>query len=76
MIFPFDKEKLDFLKELNLPFDPSKDLTDDEICDLEEIVADHLSFCGLDENGNPTKGMLMCESIIDFIYDNDPANFE
>lgn len=41
------------------------ELTNDDWCDLEDLVADRLAYAGFDVNYNPTKEGLMCESILD-----------
>ena len=46
-------------------------LTDDEYCELEDAVTDRLRYCGFDENDEPTKDGIMCESIIDVLTSID-----
>lgn len=53
MKIEFDETELKALNELKLPFDVTKDLTDDEYFELYEAVAD--AFINhLDDNYDPT----------------------
>lgn len=49
---------------LKLDFD---NLTDDDLGEIEDIVADALQINGFDDDYNPTSIGVMCESILDKI---------
>lgn len=48
---PFSKEQLAFLKSVPLPFDPSTDLTDEQIERLVDALEDHIAYHGMNEAG-------------------------
>ena len=48
---PFSKEQLTFLKSVPLPFDPSTDLTDEQIERLVDALEDHIAYHGMNETG-------------------------
>ena len=48
---PFSKEQLAFLKSVPLPFDPSTDLTDEQIERLVDALRNHFSYYGMNEAG-------------------------
>lgn len=51
---PFTKDQLKLLKKMNLPFDPSGELSETEEWQLEEIVSDYFALHGLAGNGDHT----------------------
>lgn len=51
MKIPFNKEQLAFLKSVPLPFDPSTDLTDEQIELMVDALRDHFSYYGMNETG-------------------------
>ena len=60
----FTNEQMAYIRHLG--FNKNIDeLTDDDWCDLEDLVADRLAYVGFDANYNPTTEGLMCESILD-----------
>lgn len=65
MKLSFNEEQTALIKRLGVSFDVSTDLNDDQLCELEDAVAEHLQLYGFDEQYNPTDVGLMCESIID-----------
>lgn len=66
MKIEFDEIELKALSDLNLPFDVTKDLTDDEYFALNEAVTDAL-MDHLDKNYNPTPKGKVYYSIIDIL---------
>lgn len=70
----FTKEQVQYLRDvLKLQYDFSDQdaLTVDEWMDIEDTVANHLQYCGFDENYKPTSDGVMCESLIDEICRHD-----
>ncbi|MBS5873435.1 MAG: hypothetical protein KIC46_04870 [Clostridiales bacterium] len=51
---PFTKKQLDLLDKMDLPFDPSGDLSDEEELQIEESVSDYFALHGLAGNGDQT----------------------
>ncbi|MBC3517211.1 hypothetical protein H8K20_12505 [Neobittarella massiliensis] len=51
MKIPFNEEQLVFLKSVPLPFDPSTDLTDEQIEKMVNILEDHIAYHGMNEEG-------------------------
>jgi len=62
-----NKQQIAFLKKIGVTLDFSNKLSDDEIADLEDRVAEYLELHGFDEEYNPTEEGLICESILDTI---------
>lgn len=66
MRIEFDDIEISMLQELKLPFDVTKDITDDEYFILDEKVADAI-MNNLDENYAPTLKGRIFERIMDKI---------
>jgi hypothetical protein len=69
----FNKKDLDFIKEhCGNKYDFEKELTDDEICDLDDDATELLLTGGgfTDNQQGVTELGAMCERIIDVIVDN------
>ena len=64
----FNKEQLNMFKELGRPIE-DREYSDDEIIELDELISSRLMYSGFDEDYNPTKEGLICESIIDIFSD-------
>ena len=60
MKLTFTKEQIELAKKIGVPFDINKDLTDDEICDLEDYAADHLNLRCLDKDYKPNHEGEVC----------------
>lgn len=50
----FTKNQLKLLEKMNLPFDPSGELSEAEEWQLEESVSDYFALHGLTGNGDQT----------------------
>ncbi len=50
----FTKKQLELLSKMNLPFDPSGELSEAEEWQLEESVSDYFALHGLAGNGDHT----------------------
>lgn len=67
MILPFNKEHEMLAKKIDVPFDITKDLSDDEICNLEDIVGDYLTIHCLDDDYAPNHEGEVCYQILDIL---------
>lgn len=63
----FSDEQIAFIKKLNLDIDIEKQLSDDEIISLTDIIGDELIYNGLDKDYYPNEKGKMCESILDIL---------
>lgn len=63
----FSKEQIELAKKIGLPFDITKDLTDDEICDLVDFFGDYLTIHCLDDEYAPNHEGDICYQVIDMI---------
>lgn len=50
MKFKFNKEQVDFLKSREYGFDPLGELSDDEVADLCQRLADDAAYVGFETN--------------------------
>lgn len=65
----FNKKQIDLLRKIPFDFDVSGDLTDDQILEIDEQVADYFARHGI-ANGDDVNDIgIVCESIIDLISD-------
>ena len=64
----FNDEQLNMFKEIGRPIE-DRSYSDDEIIELDELIADRLMYSGFDEDYNPTKEGIICESILDIFGD-------
>ena len=60
----FSEKQKEFLCSLGLKLD-FNNLSDEDLIQIEDTVADELQYSGFDENYKPTSVGLMCESILD-----------
>lgn len=67
MKIKFEKEQIELAKKIGVPFDITKDLTDDEICDLEEMVGDYHTLNTLGEDYKPNKEGEICLDILQIL---------
>lgn len=67
MKLSFSKKQTELLKEMGIPFDVGKDLSDDEICEIEEYAGDYLVLNCLDEDYKPNQDGVICYEILDMI---------
>ena len=63
----FNQEQTELLREMDIPFDFSSDLTDDEILKIDELVSDYFSYNGINADDEVNQLGILCESIIDLI---------
>ncbi len=61
----FSKNQIEFMKEIGISVDFSKQLSDADYEAIEEKVAEHLQKNGFDKDYLPTEDGKMCESILD-----------
>lgn len=50
----FTKKQLELLSKMDLPFDPSGELSEEEELQMEESVSNYFALHGLAENGDQT----------------------
>ena len=59
----FTDKEIQLMNSLGLSYN-FDNLTDDEWCNLEEVVGDHLTLKCLDDDYDPNEEGLMCEDIL------------
>lgn len=64
----FNEDQLNMFKEIGKSIE-DRDYSDDEILELEDLIADRLMHSGFDENYNPNEEGKICESILDIFGD-------
>ena len=67
MKITFKNEQIELIKKIGVPFDITKDLTDDEICEIEEIIGDYHVLNTLDEDYKPNKEGEICLDILQIL---------
>ena len=65
----FTAEQIKICKSAGVAFNVLKDLSGDELEDIDTKIKDHYLYCGTYDNYEPNKTGLLCESVIDAIYD-------
>lgn len=68
MSFPWSEVQKKCLEKMDIPFDYSSDLSEDEILKLDDIVTDYMMRCCI-SNDEVTPTGKICESIIDTMVD-------
>lgn len=63
----FNENQIEFMKEIGVSVDFSKELTDSDYETIEEEVSEYLQAHGFDDNYEPTEEGIMCESILDIL---------
>ena len=69
MKIQFTKKQIELVKKIGVPFDITQDLTDDEIIELGDIVADYHILETLDEDYKPNKEGEICLDILQILGD-------
>jgi len=69
MKIKFTKEQIELAKRIGVPFDITKELTDDEIIEVGDIVADYHVLNTLDEDYKPNKEGEICLDILQILGD-------
>lgn len=64
----FNEDQLNMFKEIGESIE-DREYSDDEILELEDLIADRLMHSGFDENYNPNEEGKICESILDIFGD-------
>lgn len=67
MKLKFTDEQIKLSKKINVPFNITKDLTSDEICQLVDYFGDHLTLHCLDDEYVPNYEGNICYQVIDMI---------
>lgn len=67
MKLKFTKEQIELAKKIKVPFEITKDLSDDEICDLVDFFGDYLTMHCLDDEYAPNHEGDICYQVIDMI---------
>ena len=67
MLIRFTEEQATLMNKIGVPFDITKDLTDDEICDLVDYAADHLNLHCLDDDYAPNHEGVVCYQVLDIL---------
>ena len=66
----FNKEELDLIQnKLNIAIDHNKDYSEDEIIQISDDAMDYFLSDGRELNDEPNAIGLICEKIVDKIYD-------
>lgn len=65
----FTLEQLKLLKQIGFDFDVTKDLTGEQILEIDEVVTDYLQRKGINSKDELNDIGLICESIIDLLSD-------
>lgn len=60
----FTQEEISLMRRIGLDFD-FDNLSDEEWCEIEEVVGENLVLRCLDEDYNPNEEGWVCESILD-----------
>ena len=71
MKYSFSKEQIDFMSKMELPIDPTAEMSVDESIELFDAINDALLYDGFDDNYNPNAKGIMYESIEDVIIKED-----
>ncbi|WP_313758463.1 hypothetical protein [Tissierella sp.] len=64
----FNEEQLKMFEKLGKSIE-DRAYSDDEILELEDLIADRLMYSGFDEDYNPNEEGKICESILDVFGD-------
>jgi hypothetical protein len=67
MVINFNEEQLKIIRKLNLSYNSTQELSDEECINLEEKIGDYYVLNCLDENFEPNKEGRICESILDLL---------
>lgn len=65
----FDEKQIELLKQIGFNFDVTGTLSEDDIFDIDDKVADHLIYNGIGEDDTPNSIGLVCESILELLSD-------
>jgi len=64
----FNENQLKMFENINRPI-LDRDYSDDEILELEDLIAERLMYSGFDDEYNPNDEGRLCESILDVFGD-------
>ena len=64
----FNEDQLNMFKEIGKSIE-DREYSDDEIIELEDLIADRLMHSGFDDDYNPNEEGKICESILDIFGD-------
>jgi hypothetical protein len=65
----FNEEQIALLKEIGLNLNFTSSLSEDDIFEIDDRVADHLINYGIGEDDKPNHIGLICESILEVLSD-------
>ncbi|MDF2821256.1 MAG: hypothetical protein K0R15_1697 [Clostridiales bacterium] len=65
----FNEEQIALLKEIGLNLNFTSSLSEDDIFEIDDRVADHLINYGIGEDDMPNHIGLICESILEVLSD-------
>lgn len=68
-LFQFDKDQINLLKTFNFPFDVMGPLTEDNIIEVSEHIANYLRKKGIGENYKFNSIGKVCDSILDILLE-------
>ena len=71
MKLAFSSKQIQLLNKLDIPFDFMGDLTDDEICALDEIVINYFEYYCILANDEISEEGVIRECIIHLIVDSE-----
>lgn len=63
----FTDKQIEFMKEIGVSVDFSRELTDSDYETIESEVSEYLQAHGFDDNYEPTDEGIICESILDIL---------
>ncbi|CAK7070006.1 hypothetical protein [Tissierella sp.] len=64
----FNEDQLSMFKEIGKSIE-DREYSDDEIIELEDLIADRLMYSGFDDDYNSNEEGKICESILDIFGD-------
>ena len=60
----FTQEEISLMRKIGLDLD-FDNLSDNDWCEIEDVIGDYLTLKCLDKDYNPSEEGLVCESILD-----------
>lgn len=61
----FSKEEIALIKKAGVTFDVTKNIDNDAMFEIDDLVSEYLIYEGIDEDGSVTKDGKLCEDIIE-----------
>lgn len=67
MKISFNEEQIELLNKIGIDFNLKGSLSEDDIFDIDDKVADHLIYFGIGDNDEVNEVGLICESILELL---------